>query len=393
MELDTQLVHLGRPPSGPVNTPVYRASTILFDTLEEFDRAAGHGRHALTYGRYGTPTTFRLEEALAQLEQAHAAVLLPSGLAAISTTLQALLRPGDHLLMPHSVYKPARRFALEFLGARGIATDFYPAECGAAIAEHLRPRTRLVYLESPGSLTFEVQDIPAIVQVCRTRGIHTVADNTWATPLLFRPIEHGVDVSVQAGTKYLVGHSDVMMGTVAANASAWPQIETAVVQLGLCVSPDDAYLTARGLRTMGVRLERHAANALQVARWLQAHPQVARVCYPALPEDPGHALWQRDFDGASGLMGVFLRPVPGGDPAETLRRFTEGLRVFRMGGSWGGFESLVFPVDPGAGRGEASGSAYVRLHVGLEDPRDMVSDLAAALARRAEVDAAVKEER
>ncbi|HVL57561.1 MAG TPA: PLP-dependent aspartate aminotransferase family protein, partial [Burkholderiaceae bacterium] len=310
MKVATEIVQLGRPPSGPVNTPVYRASTIVFDTLDEFERAKDHERHALTYGRYGTPTTFSLEEAIARIEGAFAAALVPSGLSAITTALQAFLRPGDHLLLPDSVYGPARRFATQFLEPRGISASYYPAACGAGISQFLRPDTRVVYLESPGSLTFEMQDVPAICSVCKPRGIVTVADNTWATPLLFKPLAHGVDVSLQAGTKYLVGHSDAMIGTIAATQSCWNMIESTIVQLGLCVAPDEAYLAARGLRTMPVRLAQHARNAMAVASWLERQPQVARVCYPALESDPGHAIWQRDYRGASGLMGVFLKPLP-----------------------------------------------------------------------------------
>ncbi|MGD9944112.1 MAG: cystathionine beta-lyase [Burkholderiaceae bacterium] len=380
MEVDTQLVQLGRPAWGPVNTPVYRASTILFETLEEFERAAAHDRHELTYGRYGTPTTFHLEQAIAQLEGGFAAALVPSGLAAISASLQALLRPGDHLLMPRSVYKPARRLATEFLAARGIETDFYPPDCGAGITEWLRQSTRVVYLESPGSLTFEMQDIPAIAEVCRARGIVTVADNTWATPLSFRPLAHGVDVSLQAATKYLVGHSDAMMGTIATTEAVWPSIAGTIAQLGLCIGPDDAFLGARGMRTLGLRMERHARNGLRLAQWLAAQPQVVKVCYPPLPGDPGHAIWQRDYRGASGLMGIFLAKPPGARPTAALRDMVEGLRLFRMGGSWGGFESLVFPVLPDGT--EAQGT-YLRLHVGLEDPQDLIDDLAGGLQRYA----------
>jgi cystathionine beta-lyase len=380
MKPHTTLVHAGRPAKGPVNTPVYRASTILFADLAEFDKGKDHDRHALTYGRYGTPTTFHLENAVAELEGACAAALAPSGLAAITTALQAYLRPGDHLVMPDSVYGPARRFAQQFLAPRGVATGFYPATDTAALESMLRDDTRVVYLESPGSLTFEMQDIPAITAMCRARGILTIADNTWATPLAFRPLEHGVDVSLQAATKYLVGHSDAMLGTIACTEAAWPALADTVVELGVCVSPDDAFLAARGLRTLGVRLERHARNALAVASWLESQPEVARVAYPPLLSDPGHAIWRRDYHGASGLMGVWLRP---GVDREDLRRLVDGLRIFRLGGSWGGFESLAFPVVPSSARGRASSGepAYMRLHVGLEDLDDMLDDLAAGLRR------------
>lgn len=380
MKPDTRIIHAGRPDTGPVNTPIYRASTILFRDLAEFDEGKDHARHALTYGRYGTPTTFHLENAVAELEGAHAATLAPSGLAAITTALQAFLRPGDHLLMPDSVYGPARRFAQQFLAARGVASDFYTATDAAGLESLLRPNTRVVYLESPGSLTFEMQDIPAIASLCRARGIITIADNTWATPLVFRPLDHDVDVSVQAATKYLVGHSDAMMGTIACTATAWPALAEAATDLGLCVSPDDAFLAARGLRTLGVRLQRHAQSALTVAQWLEGRPDVARVAYPPLPSDPGHALWRRDYHGASGLMGVWLSP---GVEREAIRRMVDSMTCFRLGGSWGGFESLVFPVAPSSARGLAvvDEPAYLRLHVGLEDVDDLLEDLAAGLRR------------
>ncbi len=380
MKPDTRIIQAGRPHTGPVNTPVYRASTILFGDLAEFDVGKHHERHTLTYGRYGTPTTFELERAIAEIEGAHAAALTPSGLSAITTALQAFLRPGDHLLMPHSVYSPARRFASQFLAERGITTDFYPAEDVSALQAALRENTRVVYLESPGSLTFEMQDVPAITALCRQRGIITLADNTWATPLAFQPLAHGVDVSLQAGTKYLVGHSDAMIGTIATTEATWPALAETLANLGVCVSPDDAWLAARGLRTMAIRLQRHAENALHVAQWLHERPEVRRVAYPPLRQDPGHALWQRDFQGASGLLAAWLNPEY---TREHLRRMVDPFKVFRLGGSWGGFESLVFPVAPEQSRGQAPGqdAAYLRLHVGLENVDDMIADLEAGLQR------------
>ncbi len=380
MNPETRVIQAGRPHTGPVNTPVYRASTIVFENLAEFDVGKDHERHTLTYGRYGTPTTFDLELAIAEIEGAYAAALTPSGLSAITTALQAFLRPGDHLLMPDSVYGPARRFATEFLAERGVVTDFYVPNDLAALRRLLRKNTRVVYLESPGSLTFEIQDIPAITAICRERGIITLADNTWATPLAFQPLAHGVDVALQSGTKYLVGHSDAMIGTIACTESAWPYVATALTSLGICVSPDDAWLASRGLRTMGVRLQRHAENALLVAQWLQEQPEVQRVAYPPLPGDAGYELWRRDFSGASGLMAVWLRH---GYSRDNLRQMVDAMQVFRLGGSWGGFESLVFPVAPEQSRGQAIApdAAYLRLHVGLENANDMIADLKAGLKR------------
>lgn len=391
MKLDTQIVQSGRPNTGPVNTPVYRASTIVFQDLDEFDQGKEHGRHVLTYGRYGTPTTFNLENAIAELEGAYAAALAPSGLAALTTALQAFLCPGDHLLMPESVYGPARRFALEFLMPRGIECDFYPHNNIIALKQRLRPNTKVVYLESPGSLTFEMEDISAITAICRPLGITTIADNTWATPIGYQPLAYGVDVSLQAGTKYLVGHSDAMIGTIATTEAAWPDIARAVASLGVCVSPDDAFLAARGLRTLSVRLRHHARSALQLADWLVQRPEVAHVLYPPHPSDPGHAIWSRDFKGASGLMGVRLKREY---DREAVSCFVDQLKIFRLGGSWGGFESLAFPVRPEfTHEGEVQPeSIYFRLHVGLEDVQDMITDLSDGFARLQAFDQAIRRE-
>ncbi|MEJ7809980.1 MAG: cystathionine beta-lyase [Gemmatimonadaceae bacterium] len=382
---DTLLAHVGGAPSdrhGAVNPPVYRASTILFPTVAEWEASRDPAKRfdVVRYGQLGTPTTFALEEAIAALEGGYRAMLLPSGLSAVTVALQALLRSGDHLLMVDTVYPPTRHFCEHVLPRSGVSTTFYDPLAGADIARLIRPETRVVFLESPGSMTFEVQDMPAITAAAHAAGLTVVMDNTWATPYFFPAIAHGVDISIIAATKYIGGHADVMMGTVTTTEPLYERVRSMVAELGYCVSPDDAYLVLRGLRTLGLRLERHQRNALRVAGWLRERPEVARVLYPALSDDPGHAIWARDFTGASGLLGVVLHSVPKG----AVDALLNGLELFGMGASFGGFESLAIPVDPApfrsATRWEAAGPC-VRLHVGLEDPDDLIADLARGFDR------------
>ena len=374
---DTTVVHAGRQPRmyhGAVNPPVYRASTILFRTLEEFEAAKTHPRRDVTYGRYGTPTTFCLEEAVASLEGAYASALFPSGVAAIATTLLALLKPGDHVLVPQSVYGPARAICDRLLGRIGVSTTYYDPLIGSGIVHEMTEATRVVYVESPGSLTFEVQDLPAIADAAHARGALVVADNTWATPLYHRPLALGADISIHSATKYIVGHSDVMLGIVAATEATWQRLEETIRLLGQCAGGDDAYLAQRGLRTLSVRLDRHQHNARALADWLGTRPEVARVLHPSRPDHPGHALWKRDFHGASGLFGIVLRTTK----RSAIKVFLESLTLFGMGGSWGGYESLVFPSAPEGTRTAAQwckAGTYVRIHAGLEDPIDLIADL------------------
>ena len=382
---DTLLAHLGGSPHdrhGAVNPPVYRASTILFPTVAEWEQSRQHSRRydVVRYGQIGTPTTFALEEAIATLEGGYRAMLLPSGLAAATTALLALLRSGDHLLMVDAAYAPTRHFCKAILPRYGITTTFYDPCIGADIASLIRPETRVVFTESPGSLTFEVQDIPAIAAAAHAAGATVVMDNSWATPYCFPAIEHGVDVSLMAATKYISGHSDVMLGTIATTEALYQPIRSMVAELGYCVSPDDAYLALRGLRTLGLRLERHHRSALRIAEWLGARPEVKRVLFPALPSDPGHAIWKRDFRGASGLFGVVLHDVP--KPA--VDAFFNSLELFGMGASFGGFESLAVPFNPAFHRAVAhwpGDGPYVRIHIGLEDPEDLIADLDQGFAR------------
>jgi len=330
----------------------------------------------MVYGRWGTPTSFCLSDALAELEGGVGCALFPSGAAAIAAVLLAFVEPGDHLLVPDSVYGATRRLCDQYLPRLQVSTTFYPPEIAAGIAKLITPKTRIVYVESPGSMTLEVQDIPAIVNAARATGALTIMDNTWASPLFFKPFDHGVDVSIQAGTKYIVGHSDAMLGSVCANEKAWPAIDRASYLLGQCIGPDDAYLAQRGLRTLSVRLARHQNSALKVAQWLEGHPAVDRVHYPALPSDPGHALWRRDFSGASGLLSVRLKPAT----AVKVEAMVDGLKFFGIGASWGGFESLVVPSHPirTATRWDAA-RPLLRFHIGLESTEDLIADLKAGL--------------
>jgi cystathionine beta-lyase len=375
----TRVAHAGRDPErfhGFVNTPIYRGSTVLFPTMASLEANA----QEFTYGRLGTPTVKALQDAIGELEDGHATLLTPSGLTAIAATLLACLSAGDHLLMADSVYRPTRRFADGMLKRLGIETTYYDPLIGAGIADLLTERTKVVFTESPGSQTFEVQDIPAIAEAAHRAGAVVVMDNTWATPLYFKPFAHGVDISVQAATKYIVGHADAMLGAITATEALWPKVAKAHEDLGLCPGPEDAYLGLRGLRSLAVRLKHHEASALAIANWLAARPEVAHVLHPALPSCPGHDLWKRDFKGASGLFSIVLKPVPKTAVAAML----DGLELFGMGYSWGGFESLALPVDPGAYRTATKWSAEgpaIRFHIGLEDVDDLKADLAAGFKR------------
>ncbi len=360
---------------GVVNPPVWRASTVLYDSIADM-KARGHATHdKLYYGRRGTPTVWALCDALTGMEPgAEGTLLYPSGVAAITSALLALLAPGDHLLMVDTAYEPTRQFCGGMLGRFGVETSYYDPLIGAGIAELIRPETKLIFLESPGSLTFEVQDVPAITRVARERGVVTMLDNTWATPLLFPALAHGIDVTMMSLTKYVGGHSDAMMGSLTATPALWPRLRKATYQLGQSVTADECALMLRGLRTLDVRLARHGENALAVAEWLAARGDVGRVLHPALPADAGHALWARDFSGASGLFGFTLRAAD--DAARG--RFIDALEHFGLGFSWGGYESLAVPADPATIRTATEWrdpDALVRLSIGLEDPADLIADL------------------
>jgi cystathionine beta-lyase len=385
--VDTLLGHLGRNPAahkGVVNPPVYHASTLLFESLEALQeyRQDPYRKGRSGYGRAGTETTFALEEAIAGLDGGYGALALPSGLAAIVAAVSAFVAQGDHILMSDSVYQPNRRFCEEFLGRMGVTTTFYDPCIGAGISNQMRANTKLVFLESPGSHSFEVQDVPAIAAAARAAGVISAMDNSWATPLLFRPLDHGVDIAVYAATKYIVGHSDAMMGLAVTTEAHYERIRRNAALLGYSAAPDDVYLALRGLRTLSVRLARHQTTAITLARWLQGRPEVARVLHPGLPEDPGHQLWRRDFKGSSGLFGVVFKPCP----KAAVSAFVNSLELFGIGASWGGYESLVFPSDIAGARSATTWNEpgpTLRFHAGLEDPVDLIADLEAGFERMA----------
>jgi cystathionine beta-lyase len=371
----TKLVTAGRDPQsyhGFVNPPVYHASTVLYPNAEDF--LAHRARYQ--YGRRGTPTTEALELALQELEgpQCAGVSLVPSGLAAISAALLSVVQVGDHLLVTDSAYGPTRNFCGQILSRLGVTTTYYDPGIGGAIVDLIQPNTRAIYLEAPGSLSFEMQDVGAIAKAAHAKGAVVMMDNTWATPLYFRPLDHGVDLVIQAGTKYIGGHSDVMLGTISANAATVAALKNTVRLTGLCEGPDDVYLGLRGLRTLGVRLERHYQSGLAVARWLEQRPEVFRVLHPALESHPGHAIWKRDFTGASGLFSMVLKPVP----KKAHHAFVDTLELFGIGASWGGYESLAIPFDctpyRTATRWEPGGPT-VRFHIGLEAVEDLIADL------------------
>jgi len=376
----TRLVHSGRDRdlAGPfVNPPVVHASTVLFETVDDME----HARQRYSYGRIGTPTTDALEATMNDLEGSDGTALVPSGLTAASLALLSCLSAGERVLIVDSVYGPVRRFADHFLKRMGIEVTYFDPALGAdAVAALFTANTRALYLESPGSLTFEMQDIAALAAAARARGITVLADNTWATPLYFRALDHGVDLSIHSGTKYLGGHSDVMFGTVSARGEHWKKLRDLQRWMGLHLAPDDAFLALRGLRTLAARLPVHASSALKIARWLEARPEVARVLYPALPSDPGHALWQRDMTGASGLFALVFR----GWERARAARFVDDLTLFGIGASWGGFESLAtVPTIVRTAKPWRAEGAVVRLHIGLDDSDDLIADLEAALDQAA----------
>jgi cysteine-S-conjugate beta-lyase len=380
MKQDTKIVVAGRDPKGNhgiVNPPVYHASTILFPTMAAYEGIGARrdaGERVVSYGRRGTPTTFALEDVVAEVEGGAGCALFPSGLAAIVSTLMAFVKTGDHVLCVDTVYGPARRTCDQVLKKFGVETTYYDPLIGSGIRELIRPNTRIVYVESPGTQTFEVQDIPAIAAEAKRKGIPVIMDNTWASPLYFKPFEHGVDVSIQAATKYIVGHSDAMLGTVTATKDYLDRVKTGHGDLGQAAAPDDCYLAQRGMRTLHVRLKQHWETGLKLAEWLKARPEVIRVIHPALPDDPGYKLWKRDFLGASGLFGVVLRPVAKAGIAAML----DGLELYGMGASWGGYESLILPTHPETNRTAtkwAPGGPTLRIHAGLEDADDLIEDL------------------
>ena len=374
--INTKLAHAGYEPRdfhGFVNPPVVHASTVLFPDAQTM--RSRNMRY--TYGTRGTPTSEALCTAIDSLEGSAGTIAVPSGLAAVTVPLLAFLAAGDHILLVDTIYFPTRRFADTMLKRLGVEVEYYEPEIGADIAKLVKPNTRVIFTESPGSNTYEIQDIPAITAVAREHGIITMLDNTWATPLLFKPLDHGVDISIHAATKYPGGHSDILLGTVSANEKCWEQLYNTYVSLGTCAGPDDVYQGLRGLRTMGLRLKHHEASALEIAHWLEGRPGVVKVLHPGLESHPGHAIFKRDFSGSSGTFSFVLE---GG--VEQANAFLDALRVFRLGYSWGGYDSLAVNASL-ADRTVATrdyGGAVMRLHIGVEDIPDLIADIEGALA-------------
>ncbi|WP_026973448.1 cystathionine beta-lyase [Aliagarivorans marinus] len=385
MKNNTKIVNAGRSPrwtQGLVNPPVSRASTVVFDSVKQMKEATGK-RHdkTLFYGRRGTQTSFAFQEAMTELEGGAGCAIYPCGTAAITASLQSFLQAGDHLLMVDTVYEPTRDFCDKMLSRMGVETTYYDPMIGEGIEQLIKPNTRVIFLESPGSLTMEVQDVPAITRVAKQHDIVVMLDNTWASPLYFNAFDYGVDISIQAATKYLVGHSDVMLGTATANERCWDQLRENSYLLGQCASPDDIYLAMRGIRTLGVRLAQHQQSALKVANWLAARDDVDHVRHPALASCPGHEFFERDFSGSCGLFSFVMK----GGNQQALTAMLDGMHHFKMGYSWGGYESLILGVNGvdklrSATKWQQTGS-LIRVHIGLEDVDDLIADLDAGLAR------------
>jgi cystathionine beta-lyase len=378
--LKTRLVHAARAKVtgdvGTVNPPVVRCSTVLYRdiaTRKAVRARRESGAREFSYGASGTPTTFALEDAINELEGGQRTVLFPSGLAAIAHVFLSMLKPGAHVLCAETVYGPARAIVMNYLSQRAIACEFYSGG-HEEVAKRLRPETQMVYLDNPGSIVYDVQDVPELARLLAGRETLLAVDNTWGAPGLYRPLDLGADISIVAVTKYIAGHSDLVMGSVSAGSRCADRLWRDANLLGQTVSPDDAYGALKGLRTAAARLAMHQAHAREVVGWLQQQPQVARILYPALPDDPGHVLWKRDFKGANGLLSIAFKPHISQAAAD---RFVDSLRLFGIGASWGGYESLAltYPIIHGW-----SGGALVRLHIGLEDPADLVTDLARGFA-------------
>jgi len=387
MKQDTMIVNAGRRKewtNGSVNPPVQRASTVVFDTVKEMNHAiANRANKTLFYGRRGTTTTFAFSDAMAELEGGAGCALYPCGTAAITSALLSFLTAGDHLLMVDTAYEPTRDFCDKMLTKLGIETTYYDPMIGEGIKALIRPNTRILFLESPGSNTMEVQDVPTLSRIAHETDITVILDNTWGSGLIFKPFDYGVDISVQAATKYIVGHSDAMMGTATANEKHWPTLRENSYLLGQCASPDDCYMALRGLRTLSVRMKQHEKSALQVATWLKQHPLVKTVLHPVFSDCPGHEFFKRDFKGSNGLFSFVLNDVD--NPA--IECFLDSLEHFKMGFSWGGFESLVLQVN-GLNRLRTAKpwtekNPVIRLHIGLEDVDDLISDLSQGLEKLA----------
>ena len=380
LKLSTRLTQLGRNTKeqrGFVNSPVYRGSTVVFDTVEDLE----NNRADFVYGTLGTPTIKNLEDAWTELTGAAGTVMSPSGLGAIALALMTTLKAGDHLLIPDTAYRPTRNFCNQTLKRFGVTTTYYDPLIGAGIIELIRPETSTLFLESPGSQTFEIQDIPLLTEIARERGIKTIIDNTWATPVFFQAHKYGCDLSVEAGTKYLSGHSDLLMGMVSANAETWPELRATYDSMAMLPGAEDCFLALRGLRTLHIRLKEAESRALKVARWLEQQPEVKTILHPAFESCPGHEFWKRDFSGSTGLFSIILDPV---FSKAAVTEMLNGLELFGMGYSWGGFESLIIPFDCSDYRTATTwqqAGKTLRLQIGLEDTDDLINDLRQGLDR------------
>ena len=376
---NTMLTHSGSHPSdqsGIVNPPIYRASTVDYGTVAKMGVLRKNPNDNFVYGRIGTPTSKAFEEAVASLEGAERTIAVGSGLAAISAAMLAFVKTGDHILVCDNAYSPTRNLSEKFLKRFGVETTYYDPLIGSAIYKLFQPNTKVIYTESPGSHTFEIQDIPAIADAAHKENIKVVMDNTWGAGYFFKPFEHGVDISVQAATKYFVGHSDAMIGTISMSGENIEPVINSVQILGYNISPDDAYLALRGLRTLNVRLKRHETSALKIAKWLSNRPEIDRILHPALSSCPGHDIWQRDFNGSNGLFGVVFKPLS----ERAMHTFIDGLELFSLGGSWGGYESLVLPTNiTRTATKWKNNDQCIRFHIGLENPDDLIRDIERSL--------------
>lgn len=377
----TRLLNVGRPGHGWVNTPPVRGSTYTFDSIQQWRevRARRESERVVSYGARGNDTCHALEDGLIELEGGHRAFLFPTGQAAVATVLASLLSPGDHILLSDAVYEPVRSFCQNYLRRIGVEVTYY-LPCGEDLEDLLQPNTKVVYVESPGSATFDMVDLPSVAKLARQHGAIVMVDSTWGSGWLYRPLALGADISMIAATKYIGGHSDLMMGAVVANERLWPLVQRAAIGFGQTVSGDDAFLALRGLRTLALRLGQHGANATRIAQWFETRPEIHRVYFPALESDPNHTIWRRDCTGANGLLTVeFQRSVP----VSQMEKMIDSLELFGIGASWGGYESLVLPVDLTKVRTRQDwhlNGPMMRLHIGLEDPEDLINDLSNALA-------------
>ena len=375
---DTKIILSGKnqkSKSSFVNSPIYKGSTVLFKTVEDMNKSMKRkNTQTLAYGRFGSPSTFEFEKAIAEIDEGHSAVATSSGTAAIVASLLAVLKTGDHILITDSVYGVTKNLAKGLLNNMGITTTFYKPDIGKEINRLIKKNTKVIFIESPGSLTFEIQNVPMLVEIAKKNNLITIMDNTWATPLFFKPFYNGIDISIQSATKYIVGHSDAMLGIITTNKNYTKCVREAAHNMGSCPSPEDIYLGIRGLKTLSIRLQKHQQSASKVIEWLKTQDVTDTILYPALPDNPGYKIWKRDFLGASGLFGIKLKNTK----TSLVNKMLNNLKLFNMGYSWGGYESLILPIKPEKLRDTykwKNDCGTLRIHVGLEDPDDLINDL------------------